>query len=376
MKVLNNERNGSMPLTDDGVSVSRDVEHGSKARRAFPAITTARLLAIARYNGVLLLTAATIIGLSLGLDKFATVGNIANLVQSSSLVGIVTMGMAILLISGNFDLSVPGTVQIGGILLATVMNRTNPLLGILAVLAFGIAVGTINGLIVTKLRVNSLIATLGTGFIMSGLALVVTNGSPVVIENQFLTDAVNSAPLGIPLTAILWLAVALVATWLLHFTVLGRQIRAVGSNEQASRIAGVNITRVKLIPFILTGLASAITALVAAGFVDAGDPNVGATFALEAIAAAVVGGVAITGGVGLVPMAVVGVLLINIIRNAFVLSNLNSNFEQVLTGGILILAVAFDVGLGSGKSVRFTRRKAAVAGLELARPGDVDHPDS
>lgn len=327
-------------------------------------------LAILRYNGVLILTVITAVGLSIGVDRFATGANISNVLEGSSLVGIVAMGMAILLISGNFDLSVPGTVQLGGIFLATVINQTNTPLGIIAVLAFGIVVGTVNGLIVTKLGVNSLIATLGTGFVMTGLTLVFTNGSPIPIQDQSLTIAINSRPAGIPLTAIIWLLVAVAATWLLHFTVLGRQIRAVGSNAQASRLAGVNVTRVRLIPFIITGFASSLTAVVAAGIVDAGDPNVGATFALEAIAAAVVGGVAITGGIGIVPMAVVGVLLINIIRNAFILTNLNSNFEQVLTGAILILAVAFDAGLGSRKTIRFSRRKPRGGGIGEGRTPD------
>lgn len=314
--------------------------------------TTTRWLSKLRYNGVLALTVLTIVGLAVFIPQFATASNLANVLQEASLVGIVTMGMAILLISGNFDLSVPGTVQLGSILLASTANKLGLAVGLIVVIAFGIVVGLINGLIVTRLGVNSLITTLGTGFVMTGLAFVVTNGSPIAFVDQGLNNTINATIVGFPVAGIMWFAVALAATWILHLTIMGRQIRAVGSNEEASRMAGVRVKLVRLVPFILTGLFSAVTAVIAAGLVNAGDPNVGATWSLQAIAAAVVGGVAITGGLGSVPMAVVGVALISLIHNAFVLTDLNSNFEQVLTGAILIIAVAFDVGVRAGPRVK------------------------
>lgn len=338
MKMLKPRRAGQRSVSGDQ----------SGRRSKLMARGSGKWLALLRYNGVLVLTIIAIVVLSIGVPQFASTSNFANILQESSLVGIVAMGMAMLLMSGNFDLSVPGTVQLGGIFLAFVSNRTNPLISIVALMFFGLLIGLMNGVIVTLLHVNSLIATLGTGFVLTGMALVVTDGSPIRINDSIFTNVVNASVLGIPFAGIVWIVIALFATWLLHFTVLGRQIRAVGSNEAAARIAGVQVLIVRLTPFVLTGLFSAIAAAITAGLVDAGDPNVGATWALEAIAAAVVGGVAITGGVGVVPMAVVGVLLINVLRNAFVLTGLNSNYEQVLIGGLLIAAVAFDVAVRSG----------------------------
>lgn len=295
-----------------------------------------------RVSPVLLVLIALTVALTFAQSSFLTVGNIGNLTLASSLIGIVTMGMLLLLVSGNFDLSVPGMVQLTSVLAAPLINHNGIAVGILASLVLGTVLGLVNGFVVTVLKVNSLIATLGSGLAFGGIALLATGSTPIPLNQLALTTFVNGKALGIPWPVYVFASVAVVTGWLLHFTVLGRQIRAVGTNVEAARYAGVRIERVRVVPFVVTGLYSAISAVLLVGSIASGDPSAAGTWSLDAIASAVVGGVSIAGGIGTVGMAVVGLLLINIIRNGFNLLNVDSNYEVVVTGIILVGAAAVD----------------------------------
>jgi ribose transport system permease protein len=300
------------------------------------------------------------IGLSLSAPKFLAWTNFANVLDQVSLIGIIAVWMTLLLVSGNFDLSIGGMVALIGVLAARVMNSSGTASGILVALALGIGLGTLNGFIVTKLKVNSLVATLGTGFAFSGTALLGAQSEPVGLNSQSLPDFVATEFLGLTLPVYIFIGTALIGAWVLHLTVGGRQIYAVGGNREAARYAGINVDWVQFFPFPLTGLFCAVASLLLVGELATALPDAAQTWPLQVIAAVVVGGVSIAGGRGTIAMAVAGVLLIGVINNGFNLLNLGPSYQNITTGGILVAAVAVDSLLRARARVRAAQAEASM----------------
>jgi ribose transport system permease protein len=295
---------------------------------------------------------------------FISLSNFTNIASSISPIAIVAMGMALLLISGNFDLSVGGVGALGVVAGSLIINHTNTATGILALLLMGIGCGAINGIIVTIIGVNSLVATLGTGFIWSGVAYVLAGSSPVILKSSILPDTITSAPAGIPVSVLITIGVIAFTFWYSH-TVGGFSLYAVGANREAARLAGIPVRLVSFIPFVLTGLFAGIASLVTMAFIGGGVPETGTDWPLEAIAAAVVGGISITGGEGSVFAAVIGMALIGVVQNGLVLLNINSNLQTVVLGVIIIAAVATDVEFRRrfGDAILRTRGQRRTAGI-------------
>jgi len=291
---------------------------------------------------ILLIFGIVIVALSLATPRFLTVTNLTNILDQVALIGIIAMGMTMLLISRNFDLSVGGQVAFIGLVTVKIANSHGLAAGIVAGLCTGLACGLFNGFVVTTLRVNSLIATLGSGLIFSGLAFVLAGSSPISpVDTSFQEFAIADF-LGLPAPGWVFIVVAVITGWLLHFTVGGREIYAVGENPEAARYAGVRSTRIHYFTFAYIGILCAVASLLLVGQLNVADPSAASTFPLDVIAATVLGGVSIAGGKGSVHMAVVGVFLIGMISNGFNLLNLDPNLYRVMTGSIIIAAVAFD----------------------------------
>lgn len=297
------------------------------------------------------------ISVTLENPRFLTIANLGNIGVAITPVAVVAMGMTMLLISRNFDLSVGGigalTVVLGGMLL----NHLPLAVGLLAIGILGTVCGILNGIIVEVIGVNSLVATLGTGFAFSGMAAVISGSSPVQLVHQTLPNLVGAAVIGVPVAVWVLAAVVGVAAWYLR-TVAGRALYAVGANRTAARYAGVPVRWVAFAPFAVTGLFSAIAGIITLGYIGAGLPNTGSDWALEAIAGAVVGGVSIAGGEGSIVGAVSGMALIGIVNNALVLLNINSNFDTIVLGVIIIVAVAADVRVRNRTSALIRNRIA------------------
>lgn len=294
--------------------------------------------------------------LTFSTDTFFTSGNLANVLEQVSLIGIIALATTMLLISGNFDLSVGGIVALVGVLSAQIMNAHGLVPGIVAALLIGSAFGALNGFLVTTLKVNSLVATLGTGFAFSGTALLACDSSPVALESSELADIVGTHVLGISLPAIVFIAAIATSAWLLHFTVGGRQLYAVGANADAARYAGIRVDRVRFMPFVVSGFCCGVATVLLLGQLQSALPDAAETWPLQVVAAAVVGGVSIAGGRGTILMAVVGVLLIGVVNNGFNLLNLESSWQDVFTGAILVTAVAVDSTLRARAKRRGAKR--------------------
>lgn len=283
----------------------------------------------------------TLIFFSLQAPYFFSFSNAVNILSNVSVIGIVTLGQMLVLIAGGFDLSVAGTVPLGGVVFTILINHgvSLPVAWLVATLSGGV-VGAANGLIITRIGINPLVTTLGTLSVTGGLANVVTAGETVPFNNLnsgFVDNIVGGAPLYIWV----WIAVTLIVFLVLRFTVLGRMIFAIGGNREASRLAGIRVDFVTTLVYVISGALAAFSGVVLAQQLLAGAPTVGSTAALTSIAAVILGGAALTGGVGGVPGTVVGVLVLGTVANGLALMQVPAFYQQIATGSILLLAVGF-----------------------------------
>jgi ribose/xylose/arabinose/galactoside ABC-type transport system permease subunit len=273
---------------------------------------------------------------------FITPANLVSIASSIAPIAIVAMGMALLLISGNFDLSVGGVGALGVVAGSLVINHTNTLVGVLMLIVMGLVCGAINGFLVTVVGINSLVATLGTGYIWSGVAYVLAGSSPIILKSNALPNFITFAPAGVQVSVLIAVAV-IVAAYFYSRTVMGYSLYAIGSNKEAAKLAGIPVRTATFLAFVLTGLFAGVASIITVAYIGGGVPETGTEWPLEAIAAAVVGGVSITGGEGSIWAAVVGMALIGVVQNGLVLLNINSNLQTVVLGIIIIVAVATDV---------------------------------
>ena len=283
----------------------------------------------------------TLIFFSVQAPYFFSFSNVVNILSNVSVIGIVTLGQMLVLIAGGFDLSVAGTVPLGGVVFTILINHgvSIPVAWLVAALSGGV-VGAANGLIITRIGINPLVTTLGTLSVTGGLANVVTAGNTVPFNNLnagFVDNIVGGAPVYIWV----WIAVTVIVFLVLRFTVLGRMIYAIGGNREASRLAGIRVDFVTTLVYVISGALAAFSGVVLAQQLLAGAPTVGSTAALTSIAAVILGGAALTGGVGGVPGTVVGVLVLGTVANGLALMQVPAFYQQIATGSILLLAVGF-----------------------------------
>jgi len=281
---------------------------------------------------------------ALFVENFATPMNIRGLVLSVSMTGMVACTMLFCLASGHFDLSVGSTVACAGVVTAVVINRTGSIvLGVGAGLLLGALVGLTNGLVIAKAKINALITTLAMMQIVRGLALIFAPGgmSVSITKKQFFAIG-NSSFLRLPTPVWITLACFVVFGILLQYTRFGRSTLAIGGNEEASRLAGLPVARIKIEIFVLQGIMAAFAGIVTAARMTSGQPNVAMGFELAVISACVLGGVSLTGGVGNMLFVVSGVLIMGTVQNAMNLLNVPTFYQYVVSGVILLAAVMLD----------------------------------
>jgi ribose transport system permease protein len=272
---------------------------------------------------------------------FFSFSNSVNILSNVSVIGVVTLGQALVLIAGGFDLSVAGTVPLGSVIFTILINRHfNIGEAWLGAVAAGGLIGLGNGLIITRIGINALVTTLGTLSITAGLAYVVTNGQTVPFDNLD-NGPIDNVVLGMPLYVWTWIAMNVVVFVLLRLTVFGRMIYAIGGNREASRLAGVRVDLVTTLVYVISGALGAFSGVMVAQQLLAGAPTVGSSAALTSIAAVILGGAALTGGVGGVPGTIVGVLVLGTVANGMALMQVPAFYQQIATGSILLLAVGF-----------------------------------
>jgi ribose/xylose/arabinose/galactoside ABC-type transport system permease subunit len=282
--------------------------------------------------------------LSLTTPGFLSLSNLTTVLRQISINGILAVGVTFVIITGGIDLSLGSTVALAGVAAALFARQGNDALALplIAGISTGLVVGFVNGLIVTRGKVAPFIVTLGMMTILRGTALVVSDGRPV----SNLSDAFNSIGggdlLGIPIPILVFLAVVVVSHIILDRTVIGRYVYATGGNERAAYASGVDVDKVKMFVYVICGAFAGLAGIVLASRINTGQPNAGVSFELDAIAAAVIGGTNLSGGIGKVTGTVLGVLIIGIINNGLDLLNVTSYYQQIIKGVIIIGAVLID----------------------------------
>jgi len=313
-----------------------------------------------------LLLAALIVLLAMFVPHFLAVQNVLNVLRSSSFLMIVAAGQMLVLIVGGFDLSIGAVVALASVVSATVMAELKPsmaaqpgliiFLGVLAGLGCGLCVGLLNGMCVALLQISPFMVTLGTLSVATGLAFLLTNGIPVYgMPISYVQGFGRALWFGLP-TAV-YLAFAIVGViWIMqNFTRMGRYIRAVGGNLQAALVSGVRTKTHLVLAYTLCSVLAAITGLALTAQIGSGQAFMGAQLTLESIAAAVIAGVSLTGGVGRVEMVALGSIFLLIITDAMDLLNVDSKLQTIFLGIILVLAVAVEE-LGKRRRARARQR--------------------
>jgi L-arabinose transport system permease protein len=294
--------------------------------------------------GMLVLYVVLLVACSLFIRNFFSASNLSALAQSITSVGIVSCGMLFCLASGDFDLSVGSVAAVSGIVAVMTINATGSVVvGMAAGLAAGTFVGTVNGFVIARLRVNALITTLATMQIVRGLGYMISHHAAI----GSLSPAFNRlfgryTLLSIPTPVWLMAGCFLLFGILLHKTVFGRNTLAIGGNPEAARLAGINIVGTKIAIFALQGCVAALAGTVDASTLNIADPKASVGLELNVISACVLGGVSLTGGVGTILAAIVGTLIMGTVQNAMYAKNIDSDYQYLVSGGILLAAALYD----------------------------------
>ncbi|CAG9621188.1 ABC transporter permease subunit [Sutcliffiella rhizosphaerae] len=276
-------------------------------------------------------------------DAFFTVNNLFNVLRQVSIVAIIAVGMTIVILTAGIDLSVGSVLALTGAIAAGAITAGLPFpIAIIICLLAGLLIGSINGLIVSKGKVPAFIATLAVMVIARGLTLVYTQGNPIVISDMGYRFLGSGRILGIPFPVILMLAIFAIMFWVLKHTTFGRNIYAVGGNEEAARLAGINVDRVKIGVYALTGFFASISALIYTSRLMSAQPNAGSMMELDAIAAVIIGGTRLTGGKGGVTGTLIGALIMGVLDNILNLANVSPFYQDIAKGLVILAAVLID----------------------------------
>ena len=278
---------------------------------------------------------------SLLTSSFYQPANLIDIMLQSAINAVIAVGMTLVIITRGIDLSVGSMVGLSSMVASDLMSQ-NLVLGIAAGLGVGLVCGALNGLLIAKLKLPDFIVTLGTLSVYRGAALIYTNGQPIYGLPQEFRDTFNGQVLGIPTPVILAIVIAGLAFVLVRFTALGEQIVAVGGNEEAARLSGINIDRVKIVVYTLSGLLSSLAGFVLIARIGAAEPIGGNGFELQAIGSAVIGGASLFGGIGNPLGSLVGALTLGGLQNGLTLMNVPSFWQYVASGTVVILAVYLD----------------------------------
>ena len=302
-------------------------------------------------NGILIGFIAIVILLSIFAKGFFTLGNLVTILKQVSSIGIATIGVGILIIMNCNDLSIGSMFALCGVTAGLAVSTSNvgmglpAICGIIVGILTGVLFGLFNGVIVSKGRIPAFIVTLGTQAIARGLALILAHGMPVgsfpASFNFIGTASIDSKGL-IPWSVVIFLAVILFMDFVMKKLPIGRYTYAIGGNEEAARVAGINVDRVKIYVYLIEGALLGLASTLMASRLKSAAPALGAGYEGDAIAGSIIGGVSFTGGIGSVWGMVLGALMIGVINNGMDLIGVEAFYKQVVKGSIIILAVLID----------------------------------
>jgi len=285
-------------------------------------------------------------------EHFLTFGNFKGILLATSVTGILAMGVTFVIISGGIDLSIGTVMTLSAVMTGVIITNAGlpTPIGIAAGIMTGVTMGLINGTLVARLKIPPFIATLGMLSVARGLALILSDLAPIYFPdapefNQAFMGSVTESVFGldIPNLTFVFFGAAIVAGFILSRTILGRYVFAIGSNEEATRLSGVRTVRWKASAYIVSGFFAGLAGVVIAARLNSAQPAVGFGYELDAIAAAVIGGTSLSGGEGSILGTVIGAFLISVLTNGLRLLDVPQEWQIVVTGVIVVLAVYLDI---------------------------------
>lgn len=279
--------------------------------------------------------------------SFLSMSNILNILRQTSVNSIIAAGMTFIILTGGIDLSVGSVLAIAGAVAASMITGgQNVFVVLLTTLLIGGAVGAMNGIIISKGKVQAFIATLAMMTLARGYTLVFTDGKPIGVEEASGTaifSAIGSGYLfGIPIPIYITVLVFGIAYYILKHTRFGRYVYAMGGNEEATKLSGINVDRVKIYVYALSGALAALAGIIVTARLSSAQPQAGAGYELDAIAAVVLGGTSLAGGTGNIFGTIVGALIIGILNNSLNLMNVSSYYQLLAKGLVILIAVLLD----------------------------------
>lgn len=276
-------------------------------------------------------------------DRFFTFNNLSNVGRQISMNAILSVGMTMVIISGGIDLSVGAIVAMSSVVCATVLTNTGQMLpAIVAALAVGIGIGFINGILISKTGIAPFIITLSSNSICSGAVLVLTMASPIPLSHDRFKQMGQGSLWILPYPFLLMIAIFVIFAYLMNRTKFGRYVYAIGGNEKASIVAGIRVMQTKTIVYCLCGFLAALTGVVYTARLSSGVPSIGKGYEMQAITAAVIGGASLSGGRGGIWGTLIGAIIIGVLSNALNLLQVNSYYQDIVTGVVVLIAVLFD----------------------------------
>jgi inositol transport system permease protein len=334
-------------VENPGVTTADKVRNGQQGTQLLSGI-------FSKY-GIFLIFAVMVLAASILSPAFLSSTNLINIVRQMSVVGLIALGVTGVIVSGGIDLSSGSVVGLTAVVAASLAQDPEystpfypgvhvPLIvPALAACAVGALVGLINGTLVAKTRIPPFIATLGTYTAIRGLALLYTGGRPI----SDLTDAYNfigqGDVFGVPVPIIILVIMAVLTHILYAHTKFGKYIYAIGGNEQAARVSGIDAAKYKMLIYVYASFLAGLAGLVVSSRIGSGQPGLGVGYELDAIAAAVIGGTSLSaGGIGTVAGTIVGALIIGVLNNILDLMNVSAYWQQIIKGCIIVGAVILD----------------------------------
>lgn len=313
----------------------------SEVLRRVPDLRRFALVALRDY-GIVAIFVGLFVALTLASDAFLTKTNLLNILDQSAPLGIIACGMTIVIIGGGFDLSVGAVYALSSITAASLTNDYGAAVGLTAGLVVAVGLGAVNGALITLFRINSFIATLASGFMFRGIAVLITGGFLITVTSDSFRIIGRESFISVKYTIWTFVVVVALSWFLLTRTTLGRRIFAVGGNEEAARLSGIRVGWIRVITFAISGLAAGLAGIVATSKIATAQAASATGIELAAIAAVVIGGTSIWGGEGAIWRTVLGVLLLALIGNGFNILGVDPLYQSIVQGGIILVAVAAD----------------------------------
>lgn len=307
---------------------------------------------LSKYGIVVILLGICLI-MSIISPAFRSVRNITNVIRQVSIIGIISMGVTLAIITTGIDLSSGSVLALVGVIVTSMsQNAVNPDQPISIVMPIGIAIvigllvgavlGTINGSLHAFGKIPPFIATLGMMTVARGAALLYSNGRPIGNLKDSFNFIGGGSFIGIPIPIWVYLIIGIISHLLLSRSKFGRYVFAIGGNEQAARICGINVEKVKVKVYAYAGFLAAVSGILLVSRTAAGNPTYGLSYELDAIASTVIGGTSLSGGIGSIPLCVVGALIIGVLNNSMDLMGVNAYWQQIVKGLIIVIAVLID----------------------------------